>query len=259
MDILQEVTQSLKLIDELLLEAYQLPPTEYEKAEGKLPAEEYKRLMYVVNTRNKLQDDDEYSLSEKGLEAFRAQSQSLLLYLRTALKEKEERNKLIFKKSRLFNYKTHIQKWDEKISWATATMQGMFLMTGLLLLGGLTLFAYLLTDTNNIVLVATVIFLVILIKPLPEELTNSLGDKKLSKAFLLGNASLLLWRTLLYQIPLMLIGFCVYKYNHYWQDDMILLYFITLTLPIFISLASAGNWLTPKSSNDNYSQAATNE
>ena len=259
MDILQEVSQSLKLIDGLLFDIYQVPPTEYKKAESKLPTEEYKRLIHVVNTRNKLQDDDEYSLSAKGLEVFRAQSQTLLFYLRTTLKEKEEQKKLIIKKSRLFSYKAHIQRWVERMPWPTAIMQVVFLIAGLFVLASLTLFAYVLTDTNNIILVATAIFLLILIKPIPEELTQSLGDKNLSKSFILGNASLLLWRTLLYQIPLMLIGFCVYKYNPYWQDDMILLYFITLTLPIFISLASAGSWVTVKSSNDNYSQKATND
>ena len=120
MDILQEVTTSQTLIDELLLNLYQLQPGEENKLKEELPAEEFKKLSYIVETYNKLMNDDEYSLSEKGLVTFRTESQSLLFYLRNEYQTIQQAYSTAKKGNPLFNQKTHILTWQTPVTWKAA-------------------------------------------------------------------------------------------------------------------------------------------
>jgi hypothetical protein len=244
MDVLQEVNQSKKIIDDLLFQLFSFQDDDYSPIQDELPDIEFKRLMYAVSTYQKLAKDDDYSLSEKGVVTFRKESQSLLYFLRIKLKEKEDKAKLAVNGSRLFSYKINLLNWDKKVKWPVAILHGMFFVIGLVLISLLTFFAYFRTDENNIIIVSIIIYLIFMATSIPDLLISALDGEKVSKRFRIGNAALLLWRTLVHHIPLIVIGFGLYKYNHYWQDDIIVMLFISFPISLLLSSEAADGWFS---------------
>lgn len=243
MDIMQEVTKSLTLIDELLLNLYQLNPGDENKLKKELPEEEFKKLNYVISTYNKLMDDDEYSLSEKGLIRFRIESQALLYYLREEYKIIQQEHSTAKEGNRLFSYKTHVLTWKTPVTGLIALFHTLALIIATLacLLSILT--AYKLTDSNNLILVSSIIAFFLLWLSVPSAITEAYG-KSPSKKFTTVATSLLLWKSLFKLSPYIIIGLALFKYNKYWKDDILIVLIIGLPICILLVLIKCNQWLT---------------
>lgn len=243
MDILQEVTKSQTLIDELLLNLYQLQPGEENRLEEELPEEEFKKLSYVVGTYNKLLDDDEYSLSEKGLVAFRTESQSLLQYLRDEYNTLQQTHTLAKEGNRLFNHKTHILNWQAPVTWPITIFHTLALASALVLCA-LSLFViYKATDSNNLILISGFISFIFLFGAIPSQIEEQNG-KSPSIKFTIVTTSFMLWKSLFKILPYIGISVILAKFKPYWKDDILIL--LTIGLPVAIAMTSAkcDKWLT---------------
>lgn len=243
MDILQEVTKSQTLIDELLLNLYQLQPGEEDRLEEELPEEEFKKLSYVVGTYNKLLDDDEYSLSEKGLVTFRTESQALLHYLRSEYQELQQTHSLAKQGNRIFNHKTHILIWQTPVTWPTTIFHTLALATALIFCALSVLVIYKITDSNNLILIAGFISFLFLLGTLPRQI-EELNGKSPSIQFTIVTTSFLLWKSLFKILPYIGISVILAKFKPYWKDDILILLTIGLPIAMVMTWAKCDKWLT---------------
>lgn len=243
MDILQEVTKSQTLIDELLLNLYQLQPGEENRLEEELPEEEFKKLSYVVGTYNKLLDDDEYSLSEKGLVTFRTESQALLHYLRYEYKALQQTHTLAKEGNRLFNHKTHILTWQTPVTWPTVIFHSLALTIALIFCVLSIFLIYKVTDSNNLILISGFISFIFLFGAIPSQIEEK-NRKSPSIKFTIVATSFLLWKSLFKILPYIGISVILAKFKPYWKDDILILLTIGLPIALVMTMTKCDKWLT---------------
>lgn len=243
MDILQEVTKSQSLIDELLLNLYELQPGEESKLEEELPKEEFKKLSYVVGTYNKLLDDDEYSLSEKGLITFRTESQSLIQYLKDEYNALQQTHTLAKEGNRLFNHKTHILNWQAPVTWPIAIFHILALAAAIILCALSIFIIYKATDSNNLILLSGFISFTSLFGALPSQIEKQNG-KSPSIQFTIVTASFLLWKSLFRILPYIGISVILANFKPYWKDDILILLTVGFPIAMIMTWSKCDKWLT---------------
>lgn len=239
MDILQEVTQSQILIDELLHDLYSYSPGEEKKLEV-LPDEIHLKLNYIADTHKKLLENGDFSLSEKGLNTFREESQSLLYYLRSEYQALQLSHSAAKNGSRLFNYKTHILTWQEPIAWTTALLHSTFLIIAILLLAAWTLLAFITSEGNNLILLSSLVSIAFILSPNPRTIKKS----GISRKFTLISSNFLFWRSLFQALPVIIICIATTIYNKLWQDDALIIFSIALPISILYTRNKCKYWLT---------------
>ncbi|MCZ2722361.1 hypothetical protein O1D97_12170 [Marinomonas sp. 15G1-11] len=243
MDILQEVTQSKTLIDELLHNLNLLSSDGEGKISEALPDEMCLKRNYVEETHKKLLENDDFSLSEKGLNTFREESQSLLYYLRDQHQKRELSDVASKKNNRLFNYKNHVLTWEEPIGWTALLFHGIFLIVAILLSAAWTLLAFDISDKNSLILVSSLVPIIFILSPNPPAI-KELGIKK---KFTLISANFLFWKSLFRTIPIMIICIAIAIKNHYWKDDALIIFSVVLSISILFTRNRSQYWLaTPK-------------
>lgn len=242
MDIIQEVTATQTLIAELLLNLYQLTPAEENRIKEELPTDEFKKLSYVLETHNKLMNDDEYSLSEKGLITFRTESQSLLHYLRSEYQTIQKAHSTAKAGNPLFNQKTHILNWQTPVTWSAAIFHTFALTIAILFCFLCILLIYKITDSNNLILVAGAFALLALFLAVPVKITEQNG-KSPSIKFTVISASFLLWNSLFKLLPFIGISIVLAIFKKYWIDDILIILTIGLPTAIVITAAKCNMWL----------------
>jgi hypothetical protein len=242
MDIIQEVTTTQTLVAELLLNLYHLQPDEEDKLKDELPTDEFKKLSYVLETHNKLMNDDEYSLSEKGLITFRTESQSLLHYLRSEYQAIQEAHSTAKAGNPLFNQKTHILNWQTPVTWSAVILHTFALAIAVLICFLCILLIYKITDFNNLVLVTGVVAFFTLFLAVPKQITEKNG-KSPSIKFTIVSTSFLLWKSLFILIPFVGISIILVIFKKYWIDDILIILTIGLPIAIAITATKCNMWL----------------
>ncbi len=240
MDILQEVTHSLQLIDELLFSIYKKNKEDLVKLQNKLPDIEHKHLKYLTAVYKKLNSDDEYSLSEKGLSSFRNSTQHLLHHLR--VKEKEAQHselKNSTKDSRLLSYKSFLLNHKLQLTFfETATLIAI-LIGGLFISLIATLAVFTKTDQNYLVIFSEIIFLLLLYA----FVFHSENDLNNELRFRLGHTALLLWRVLCTFFAIALIPMIIVKYKPFWLDDILIVLYLSLPVLVIYYFSKGEDWL----------------
>ncbi len=246
MDILQEVTHSKTLIDELLNELSSFNPRKKGKPPELLPDEMRLKLNYVIETHKKLMENDDFSLSEKGVTVFREESQSLLYYLRNecqSLKLSHEADK---KGSRLFNHKKHILTWQEPIVWKAVFFHSAFLIIAILFLATWSLSAFITSDNNSLILMSSLASLIFIFSP-----NSSIKNKlDVSKKFTIISANFLFWKSIFRVSPIIFICIAITMYNNFWKDDALIIFSAAFPISILYTRNKCKYWLATSSKND---------
>lgn len=231
MDILREVTQAQGHIDELLNKLFKLEPGEEDKLQEVLPSKQYQQLLYTVDIYNKLQDNDDFSLSGKGLAKYQAESQSLIEYLKDTLRALEQSYQDAKKGNRLFNYKVHILTWRTPTTWPVAAFHSLTLLLAIMICGITITAIYFISDHNNLVIFAALIAALILFSPVPEPISKN-DTIPVGTKFKIVCSSFLIWKSLFNLFLPILIGQALIKYNNFWRDDILII--LTIALPVIM-------------------------
>lgn len=242
MDILQEVTQVQSQIDELLNKLFQLEPGEEHKLQEALPSEQYHQLLYTVDTYNKLQGNDDFSLSEKGLAKYQAESQSLIEYLKDTLQALEQSCLDTKRGNRLFNHKVHILTWRTPTTWPVAAFHGLTLLLAIIICKLVITEVYLTSDQNNLVLFAVLITVLVLSSPVPGPISEQ-DTIPVSMKFKIVCSSFLIWKSLFNLFLPILIGLALTNYNSYWRDDISIILTIAFPVVMIFVYARSQEWL----------------
>ena len=242
MEILQEVTHSMQLIDELLFNNFGVNKDETAKLEKKLDDDEFQHLKHLISVYKRLHNDDEYSLSEKGLATFRNSTQRLLHHLRTIEENKQElqlRLKGTAEASRILNYKSFLINHKSQLSFLETSALIAMLIVGLFVSLITTLAIFVTTDENYLIIFSEIIFLLFLYS-----LTFH-NDSELNTElrFRFGHSAHLLWKVLLISTPLTILAFIIGKYKHFWLDDMLIIVHFSLSILIIYKFSKATDWL----------------
>lgn len=246
MDILQEVTHSKTIIDELLHDLSSYSPRKQGTLSELLPDEMSLKLNYVDGTHKKLLENEDFSLSEKGLTIFREESQSLLYYLRNECQSLQLSHAASKKGNRLFNYKNHILTWEEPIGWTAVLLHSAFLIIAILLLAAWTLLAFGISEQNNLILLSSLISIIFIYSPNP----TIIKESGISKKFTLISANFLFWKSLFRAFPIIAICIAITTYNNFWKDDALIIFSVALPISILYTRNKCKYWLTTPSKID---------
>ncbi|MEL0623970.1 hypothetical protein V6238_12795 [Marinomonas arenicola] len=246
MDILQEVIHSKTLIDELLHDLSSYNARKKGEPSELLPDEMSLKLDYVMNTHKKLLENDDFSLSAKGVTIFREESQSLLYYLRNEYQSLQLSHAASKKGNRLFNYKNHILTWEEPIRWTAVLLHSAFLIIAILLLAAWSLLAFNISDKNNLILLSSLISVIFIFSPNPPIIKES----GISKKFTLISASFLFWKSIFRALPIIAICITIAIYNNFWRDDALIIFSVAFIISILYTRNKCKYWLTTPSKID---------
>ncbi len=241
MDILEEVAQVQNAIDELLYNLYQITSCDETKLADSLPETELHKLRYLRDTHDKLKDDD-FSLSEKGLANYRAESQSLIGFLELKSQKQSEAHAKDKQGNRLFNYKAHILNWYTPISWPILIFHSMSLVLGACTYIFIFIVLYKATDENYLIALAGFISYILLQTSFSTSIQND-NYPPTGKTFSIVATSFLLWKSLINLLPFAAIGIVIVKYKSYWADDIILILAFGLPLIMYFTLEKSHKWL----------------
>ncbi len=117
MDVIQEVNLSVEGIDTLLLDLYDINRDSINDRKLPIPKKEYNFLKNIISVHEKLNSDDLFSLSDKGLESFRNSVVHLMLYLKKKKEKRESELEKAMNGSKIINFKSYLINNKDKLKW----------------------------------------------------------------------------------------------------------------------------------------------
>lgn len=258
MEILEEITQTQSIINELLDNLYPASSEEKPPLEKYLPSKELHKLNYLVGTHKKLQEDEHYSLSDKGLENYREESKSLIAFLEPIVQKRDSDYIAAKNGNRLFNYKTHILNWKDPVTWPTVTFHSLALALGACGAAIVFLALYRITDSNNLIFIAILFSAIMLYSSVPDKITDTI-EEPVSNKFAIVSANFLLWKSAYKLLPFVIAGVGIVKLKAYWADDIILILSFGLPLAMLLTCMKCEDWLEDAYNIENNKQPLKDE
>lgn len=238
MDIIQEVNFSVEAIDTLLHDLYDINRKSTNDFKLPIPKKEYNLLTKIIAVHEKLNSDDLFSLSDKGLESFRDSVVNLMHFLKTKKEKRESDLENAINGSKIFNFKSYLINKEDKLKWYEVISFITLLILALIFIIGASYAAFIVTDNNYIIMMTGILYITIIFNKV---LIG--GSSKQSIKQTIGYSSHLLWKTIGSFTPLILLALLLGNSYKYFLDDVIVLIYIALPFYAYILKSKSEVWL----------------